>query len=109
MDNIYRYNYFFIVTEDNIIRNKFINEFDNKIKYLLPNKIINYDYKNKKFISKNKNIKGNLINLKIYLINIIILSKCKDIIVSRTNGALGAYILTEKKKKTKVYFLGLYP
>ena len=65
MDNIYRYNYFFIVTEDNIIRNKFINEFDNKIKYLLPNKIINYDYKNKKFISKNKNIKGNLINLKI--------------------------------------------
>lgn len=109
MDNIYRYNYFFIVTEDNIIRNKFINEFDNKIKYLLPNKIINYDYKNKKYISKNKNIKGNLINLKIYLINIIILSKCKDIIVSRTNGALGAYILTEGFRKTKVYFLGLYP
>ena len=43
MDNIYRYNYFFIVTEDNIIRNKFINEFDNKIKYLLPNKIISFN------------------------------------------------------------------
>ena len=38
----------------------------------------------------------------VYLINIIILSKCKDIIVSRTNGALGAYILTEGFRKTKV-------
>ena len=46
--------------------------------------------------------------MKIYLINIILLSKCRDIIVSRTSGSIGAFILTDGFRYNKVYNLGLY-
>ena len=54
-------------------------------------------------------MKGNLDNLKIYLINILILSKCIDIITARTNGSIGAFIFTEGFRNIIVYYLGLYP
>ncbi len=108
MDKQYQYNWVFIVTEDNIIREKFIKNLKKKIRYILPNKYINYNYGKKKYLAFNKNIKGNLDNIKIYLINIIILSKCTDIIASRTNGLVGTFILTEGFRNKKVYYLGLY-
>ena len=107
-DNKYKYNSFFISTEDNNIRNKLIKEFGNKIKYLLPYRYIKYDYKNKIFLAYNKNIGGNLKNLKIYLMNIIILSKCLDIIACRTNGSSGTFIFTKGFRNFKIYYLGLY-
>ena len=70
MDKINKYDWIFLTTEDNIIRIKFINIFDNKLKYYLSKNNINYNYKTKELLSYNKYIKGNLENMKIYLINI---------------------------------------
>jgi len=109
MDNINKYNNIFLTTEDYKIREKLINEFGDKLKYILPNKKILYNYKKKIFLSYNKNIKGDLDNLKIYLINILILSKCIDIIACRTNGSVGAYIFTQGYRNSLIYYLGLYP
>ena len=108
MDKKNDYDWIFLATEDDIIRKKFIKKFKNKLKYLKPKQNIEYDYNAKKLLSLNKNIKGNLINMKIYLFNIIILSKCIDIIVSRTSGAVGAFILSEGFRNDKIYYLGTY-
>ena len=77
------YDYFFISTEDDNIREIFIKEFENKLKYLIFKKNINYNYRSKNYLLYNENILGNLEYSKIYLLNMIILSKCIDIISSR--------------------------
>ena len=46
--------------------------------------------------------------MKTYLINIIILIKCIDIITSMTSGTIGAFILSEGFRNKIVYNLGLY-
>jgi hypothetical protein len=46
--------------------------------------------------------------MKTYLINIIILSKCIDIITSKTAGAIVAFILTNGFRNKKIYDLGYY-
>jgi hypothetical protein len=56
----------------------------------------------------NEKIKGNIEFMKIYLINIIILSKCLDIIASRTAGSIVAFILTNGFRNIKIYNLGYY-
>lgn len=109
MDKNNGYKWIFITTEDNTIRKKFIKEFGNKLKYIIYKYNIKYDLKKKIYLSYNDKIKGNLNFLKIYLINIIILSKCNDIITARTNGAVAAFILTEGFRNSKIYNLGLYP
>lgn len=109
LDKKYGYKWIFITTEDNIIREKFINEFKNKLKYINYKNNFKYDFKSKKYLSYNDNIKGNLDFFKIYLINILVLSKCIDIITSRTNGAVAAFILTEGFRNKIIYDLGLYP
>ena len=40
--------------------------------------------------------------------NIVILSKCLDIITSRTSGSAGVFIMGEGFRHFKVYDLGLY-
>ena len=67
-----------------------------------------YDYKKKELLSYNENLKGNIENIKLYMINIIILSKCIDILSSRTSGSTGAFILSEGFRNIKVYYLGEY-
>ena len=108
MDKINDYKWFFIATEDNLIRSKFIKEFGKKLKYILYKVNIKYDFNKKSFLSYNDNIKGNLNFLKVYLINILILSKCNDIITARTNGAVAAFILTEGFRNYKIYNIGIY-
>ena len=56
MDSKYKYEIIFLTTEDDIIRNKFIIEFGEKLKYFKPNKNINYNYKKKLLLAFNKNI-----------------------------------------------------
>ena len=51
---------------------------------------------------------GNLEFIKIYLINIIILSKCIDFITARTNGSMEILIFTEGFRNTKIYDLSNY-
>ena len=102
------YDYIFITTEDDLIREKFIKKYRKRLKYIKSKININYDYKKKQLLAFNKNICGNLNYMKIYLINILILSKCLDIITSKTAGSIVAFILNEGFRNKKVYDLGYY-
>ena len=108
MDQNNKYEWIFLTTEDELIREKFIKRYKEKLKYLKSKININYDYKKKELLAFNQNIKGNIPYMKIYLINIIILSKCLDIIASKTAGSLVAFILTKGFRNKKVYNLGSY-
>ena len=100
-DKQYKYDFIFFATEDEAIRNKFVPEFDNRLKILFQK-----DFKNINKFSENVNRKLN--SVKNYVLNIVILSKCLDIITSRTSGSAGIFILTEGFRHFKVYDLGLY-
>ena len=108
MDKKYKYKWFFVTTEDDLIREKFIHKFGKKLKYIKSRTKINYNYKKKELLAFNKNVMGNLEFMKIYLVNIIILSKCLDILSSRTAGAIVAFILTKGFRNIKLYNLGYY-
>lgn len=100
------YDWFFISTEDDLIRDRFIKEFGLKIKYLAFEKI-NYNYKKKGFLSFNNKVKG-LYYSKIYLLNMIILSKCIDILSANTSGSIGVFIISKGFRYNKIYNLGKY-
>lgn len=102
-----KYDYIFITTEDELILEKFKNRFDNKLKYY-NDKPIRYNYTEKKYLLYNKDILGNINFQKIYLINIIILSNCIDIISSKAGGLWGAMILSKGFRNYKIYDLGYY-
>lgn len=108
MDQKNKYNWIFLTTEDDLIREKFIHKYGKRLKYIKSRININYDYKKKELLAFNKNIKGNLEYMKIYLINIIILSRCLDIITPRTAGSIVTFILTKGFRNIKVYNLGAY-
>ena len=108
MNNKNKYNWFFLSTEDDLIRKKLIGQLGYKLKYYIYNKTINYNYKKKQLLSFNDNIKGNIQYMKVYLLNIIILSKCIDIISARTSGAVGVFLLNNGFRNNKVYNLGYY-
>ena len=108
MDKKYKYDFIFLATEDNKIRKQFIDKFGEKLKYLLPDKKLSYNYERKNFLSFNYNVFGNINFMKTYLISIIILSKCIDIISARTSGAAGVFILSEGFRNSLVYYLGEY-
>lgn len=108
MDQKNKYDYIFIATEDNNIRKKFINRFKNKIKYYTYRKEIKYDYKKKHLLASNPNVNSNFEFLKIYLINIIILSKCLDLLSAKTNGAIAIFLFSKGFRFSKVYDLGSY-
>ena len=93
LDDENNYDYIFLVTEDESIRYKFIEKFREKLKYLEPKNKIEYNFKAKESLSLNKNVQGFKYQ-KFYLINIIILSKCLDIISAKTYGAAAAFILS---------------
>lgn len=107
MDKSNRYDWFFLTTEDNLIRNLFIISFGKKLKYIKYNNL-EYNYNKKEYFAFNIKTKDNINFMKIYLINIIILSKCIDIICSRTAGSVGAFIFSNGFRNVKVYFLGRY-
>ena len=102
------YEWLFLTTEDDTIREIFINKFGNKMKFWNYNKKINYNKSEKNYLAYNSIIKGNIEYMKIYLLNIIILSKCIDIICAQTSGSMGAFILANSYRSSKVYFLGYY-
>lgn len=103
-----KYDWIFITTEDEIIKESFIKEFRNKIKFLNPNNKIHYNYKEGKSINLHKDIIGNLEYSKNYILNIIILSKCTDIIMVRGNGACMVYLLNNQFRNILIYNLGVY-
>ena len=108
MDENYTYDYIFFSSEDKNYRDILEKSFPKKVKQIKSNININYDYKHKQYLGYNKNVKGNIEFNKIYLLNIIILSKCLDLIASRCNGTLGILILSDGFRYTKIYDLGFY-
>ena len=108
MDVKYKYDFIFLATEDYKIRNKFIKKFREKLKYILPEKPVYYNYDRKNFLSFNIKVYGNMNFMKTYVLSIIILSKCEDIISARTSGAAGVFILSKGFRNSLVYYLGEY-
>ena len=109
MDKKYNYDWIFINTEDIKIRKIIINEFGYKIKYLLPKNEIKYNYKDKKLLYNYNKILGSNENLKNYILNMLILSKCIDIITCLTNGSVFVLIYNKGSfRYNHVYYLGLY-
>ena len=100
------YDWIFISTEDDIIRERYINEFEKKIKHLSPKEKVNYDFNKKSVFGNNNGVKGNIEYAKNYVLNIIILSKCLDIVIARCCGAAGAFILTEGFRNVLIYNSG---
>ena len=105
MDRKYFYDKIFIVTEDVRIRKQIINEFGNKLKFLSPRKEINYNYTQKKLLFNYHYIVGNKNNLKNYILNMIILSKCIDIITSLTNGSVFVFIYNKELFRHKIVYI----
>ena len=98
-----------MVTEDYLIRDKFKNKYNKKLKYLENNLSFIYNYASgNELLAYNKNINGNFIFMKDYLTNIVILSKCIDIICGRANGAVMAFIITKGFRNVKAYNFGKY-
>ena len=100
-DKEYKYDFIFFATEDEKIRINFLSAFDNKVKIVTKEDFIQIE-------NYNSGINKVLNYMKNYLINIIILSKCLDIITSRTSGSSGVFVLTKGFRHSKVYFLGTY-
>ena len=108
LDDKYKYDWIFLSTEDNIIRKEFIRGIGIKVKCLLSKKRISYNYKKKNLIGYYIDNKKNIEYNKIYLLNILILSKCLDFLCAKTNGAVGVFILTKGFRNYKIYNLGVY-
>ena len=108
MDKMYKYDFIFFSTEDESIKQKFVSKFGRKLKLLNPNVVIQYNINDKYPINSHKKIYGNLYYNKNYLLNIIILANCLDIITSRCGGAAGIFILSNGFRHIKVYNLGIY-
>jgi hypothetical protein len=108
LDNKNKYDGIFLATEDNFIREEFLKAIGNKVKCLLNKRKIYYNYSQKQLFAFNVDFKKNINFNKIYLLNIIILSKCLDFLTAKTSGAIGAFILTNGFRNYKVYNLGHY-
>ena len=108
LDNNNKYDWIFLVTEDNFIREEFLKAIGNKVKCLLNKRKIYYNYSQKQLFAFNVDFKKNINFNKIYLLNIIILSKCLDFLTAKTSGAIGVFILTNGFRNYKVYNLGRY-
>ena len=67
-----------------------------------------YNYETKKLLAYHIDSKRNLEYNKIYLLNIIIISKCLDFLAANTSGTNGIFVLTKGFRNYKVYNLGLY-
>ena len=99
-DEKYKYDYIFFATEDEKIKKKFVPEFKDKIKLLDPEDSIMETFKNKSLEHLNY--------VKNYILNVVILSKCLDIIASKNCGATGIIIITEGFRNSLFYDLGVY-
>ena len=108
MDKKYQYDFIFFATEDEIIKKKFIPQFRDKLKLLNPKVKIQCNNTNKCDINLNKDRNENIEYIKNYILNIIILSKCLDLVTARCSGAAGIFVLSEGFRNVKIYNNGIY-
>ena len=102
------YDWIFFSSEDNFIKERFIKEFKNKIKFLNPKTKINYNFTGDDYLIKNKDINGNIEYATNYVMNIYILSKCTDIVMSRGSGGVGVILFANGFRNSIFYNLGEY-
>lgn len=99
----------FLVTEDGDIYDSLLNSFPNKIRIVSYDSFIrNYSGKNvlskSNVLEENKKIRGQK-----YLVKMILLSKCKYLISSITQGSIFSYSLKDGNYEDEYIFdLGLY-
>ena len=98
-----KYDWIYLATEDDKIKRKFSKEFGQKIK-MVQNTNINYQGG---YIGDIKILQGIKFQ-KIYLLSMITLSKCIDVVIARCSGAMGAFIFSKGFRESIVYFLGQY-
>ena len=98
-----QYDWIYLATEDDKIKRKFSKEFGQKIK-MVQNTNINYQGG---YIGDIKILQGIKFQ-KIYLLSMITLSKCIDVVIARCSGAMGAFIFSKGFRESIVYFLGQY-
>ena len=103
MDKKNKYDWIYLATEDDNIREKFIKEFGEKLKILQKK---NIDYKGGN-IGSNSNLHGIEFQ-KLYLKSMLIISKCIDVVIARCSGAMGAFVFSEGFREALVYFLGQF-
>ena len=97
----YNYDFIFFASEDELIKKKFIPEFKDKLKILNPD--------DDRYMIKFRDKQYEHLNyVKNYLFNILILSKCLDLISSASSGAVGIIILTKGFRHFLIYNLGFY-
>jgi hypothetical protein len=108
LDKKNKYDWIFLATEDNIIRQKFINSIGSKVILFLNKKKILYNYATKKLLAYCIDSKSIIKFNEIYLLNIIILSNCLDLLAANTSGTIGIFVLTKGFRNYKVYNLGNY-
>lgn len=99
----------FLVTEDGNIYDELMNEFDEHIKIVSYDTFI-YDYDGKDVLSKSNILdKDKKLRGQRYLVKMILLSRCKYLISSITQGSKFSYSLNGGKYKDEYIFdLGLY-
>lgn len=105
MDRQYNYDFIFLVTEDEDYKKQFLPQFGEKLKLFNP---VILKEEIKKIEDLNEQIKAYFDFIKNYVLNIIILSKCLDLIAARCGGTMGTFIITEGFRYTKIYNLGEY-
>ena len=98
LDEKNKYDFIFLATEDENIKNKFIPEFIKKVKFLEP-------YSKKEYANE---IEKNFDFVKNYILTIVILSKCIDFVGCRCCGSAGAFVFSGGFRYSKVYNLGDY-
>ena len=99
-DEKYKYEYIFFTSEDENIKRKFVPEFKDKIKLLNlgDSYMRNFTNKNYQHLNFEKN----------YILNVIILSRCLDLLTSKCNGVVGAIFFSKGFRNTFFYDLGEY-
>ena len=75
LDNKNKYDWIFLATEDNFIREEFLRAVGVKVKCLLNRNKINYNYSKKQFLAYNIDFKKNTEFNKIYLLSFIFQNK----------------------------------
>ena len=102
------YDWIFISSEDNNIKERFIKEFEKKIRLLNSKTKIDYNSTRDDYLIRNKEVNGNIEYATNYVMNIYILGKCTDIVMSRGSGGVGVILNSNGFRNSIYYNLGEY-
>lgn len=98
----------FLVTEDKEIRSRILDKYGNQI-VTIPNDITIDDYQKGKMLGDSIQKENSIAIGKCYLEKIVLLSRCKYLIASKTNGSLMALIMNnETYEDCWVFDCGMY-